>query len=102
MLLSAGLVPWILMPVEHRVRERRFVAVTTAGEASLEYDLRDGTMDLQSTFVPPEARGRGIAAELVAAAVVHARSNGLKIIPTCWYVGRWLAAHPGDRDLVRG
>jgi predicted GNAT family acetyltransferase len=101
-LLSAGLVPWIHMPVEHRVSERRFVAVTTAGEASLEYDLREGTMDLQSTFVPPEARGRGIAAELVAAAVGHARSNGLKIIPTCWYVGRWLGAHPGDRDLVRG
>jgi len=90
------------MNIEHRVRERRFVAATAAGEASLEYDLGDGTMDLQSTYVPSEVRGRGIAATLVAAAVGHARSKGLKIIPTCWYVGRWLAAHPEDRDLVAG
>ncbi len=57
-------------------------------------------MDLQSTCVPPEVRGRGIAAELVAAAVRHARSSGFKIIPTCSYVARWLTAHPGEQDLL--
>ena len=85
------------MEIEHRVKEQRFVASTPNGEASLDYAVRDGDMDLQSTYVPPAARGRGIAAALVAAAVGHARSNGWRIIPTCWYVGRWLADHPEER-----
>lgn len=57
-------------------------------------------VDLYSTFVPPEGRGKGIAARLVGVALDDLRAKGKKIIPSCSYLGTYLARHPEDRDLV--
>jgi predicted GNAT family acetyltransferase len=57
-------------------------------------------LDLYSTYVPPADRGRGVAGRLVQAAVAHARAEGLRIIPSCWYVAQWLRQHPEHADLV--
>ena len=87
--------------VEHRAAERRFVVELPEGEAELSYELSPGVIDLESTFVPGSARGKGVAGELVLAAMNHAREHGLKVIPTCWYVGSWLDRHPEFRRLLR-
>ncbi len=89
------------MKVEHVEGENRFVARTEAGEAELAYQQSgDGVLDLLHTFVPPEARGQGVAESLVEAALAHARANQMKIIPSCPFVLRWMEGHPDQADLV--
>lgn len=58
------------------------------GAAVLEYKPvgHEAVIDIHHTNVPPEARGQGAAEKLCDAAYAHARSSGLKILPTCSYV----------------
>lgn len=87
------------MDIEHDPAGHRFVARCEAGLAVLEYDLLpDGILDVYHTYVPPGGRGRGVAAQLVQAAVDHARVAGYRIRPSCSYVAAWLRDHPGQGD----
>ena len=52
------------------------------------------------TFVPPEARGRGIAQLLVEALVSDAREHGFTIEPQCSYVAALFRRHPEWSDLL--
>ncbi len=86
--------------VEHRPDVQRFVLVTPEGEARLTYHLSGNVMDLASTFVPPAARGRGAAAQVVEAALKHARAHNQQVVPTCWYAEEFITNHPEYRDLL--
>ncbi|HEY0590849.1 MAG TPA: GNAT family N-acetyltransferase, partial [Thermoanaerobaculia bacterium] len=44
--------------------------------------------------------GQGIASELVRSALDYARSNGVRVVPTCSYVRSWLSRHEGYEDVV--
>ncbi len=79
------------MDIDHDPTRKRFSAKLGGQEARLYYDLHDaGTLDILSTFVPPELRGRGVAARLVEAAAAYARREGLGIETTCWYAAKVL------------
>jgi predicted GNAT family acetyltransferase len=89
------------MHIVHDNAGQRFVAALPGGEAVLAYaSAGPGTVEFYSTFVPPAERGRGVAAELVRVGVDHVRREGLRVIPSCWYVRHWLDAHPEAQDLV--
>jgi uncharacterized protein len=89
------------MSVEHDRESHRFVASVASGTAVLSYAAAGpGVLDLYSTFVPAADRGKGIADRLVEAAVGYARSEGLRIIPSCWYVAHWIQRHPEHADLL--
>ena len=71
------------------------------GDAHLEYRVVDeSTLDFHSTFVDPALRGRGLAAEVVRAALDDARARGKRVIPSCSYVRTFVRRHPEYRDLV--
>jgi len=87
--------------VVHDARDLRFWIELAAGAAELAYvPLSDSVLDLYSTWVPPEARGRRVADRLVRAALAHAREKGLRVVASCWYVRRWMDAHPEHADLL--
>ncbi len=89
------------MTVEHDVEARRFTAEGAAGTAVLAYaPAGPGLLELYSTYVPSGDRGRGIAGQLVEAALGYARSEGLRVIPSCWYVAGWIGRHPEHADLL--
>jgi predicted GNAT family acetyltransferase len=89
------------MSVEHDTRAHRFIISVRSGTAVLAYSpAGPGVLDLYSTFVPAGDREKGVAARLVEAALDHARSEGLRIIPSCWYVARWIEQHPEHADLI--
>lgn len=46
--------------------------------------------------MPDELGGRGIAGELVQAAVDRAASEGLTLVPRCSYARTWLEEHPDE------
>jgi len=89
------------MPVHHDPDARRFTLTVPSGTAELAYEhAGPGVLELYSTYVPPADRGKGIASRLVEAAVGHARTEGYRIIPTCWYVAQWMRQHPEHSDLI--
>jgi len=89
------------MSVVHEPGAGRFILSVSSGTAVLLYaSAGDGVLDLYSTFVPTGDRGKGVADRLVQAAVAHARAQGLRIIPSCWYVAVWLQRHPEHADLI--
>jgi uncharacterized protein len=51
------------------------------------------------TFVPPEARGRGIAQALVEALVADARQHGFTVDPQCSYVAALFRRNPDWADV---
>jgi predicted GNAT family acetyltransferase len=64
------------------------------------YQLGDGIIDLLHTETDDRFRGHGIAGHLVQSTLDSARERHLAVVPTCPYVRRWIAEHPGYTDLV--
>lgn len=89
------------MTTEHDREARRFTITSPSGTAVLAYaPAGPGVLELYSTYVPPGDRGNGVAARLVEAALAYARLEGLRIIPSCWYVAGWIERHPEHADLL--
>jgi predicted GNAT family acetyltransferase len=65
-----------------------------------EYEVKGDRMIFTHTLVPPELRGRGIAEQLVRAALVEARSAGRKVDPACSYVAKFIERCREYQDLV--
>ena len=87
------------MEVQHK--EGEFFIVVDGKKALLDYTVSGKNMDIFHTFTDPELRGQGLAEKLCIAAFEHAKSNGLKIIPTCPYVkDTFLRKHPEWNDIA--
>jgi uncharacterized protein len=78
----------------------RFELDAGSATAVLDYKLANGTITLTHTETPPQARGRGLASQLVHGVLENARARRLKVVPVCWFVRAYLAKHPEFRDLV--
>lgn len=78
----------------------RFVITVDGLEVYELYAEDKGTIDLYSTYTPPKLRGRGLAAEVVKAALEYAKEKKLKVIPTCWYVRKYVDEHPEYKKLI--
>jgi predicted GNAT family acetyltransferase len=78
----------------------RFEIRTEQGTAVLSYAHRGKDLELIHTEVPKALEGQGYGATLAAAALDHARREGIKVIPTCPFVKAYLARHPEDAVLV--
>ena len=89
------------MTVQHDLEARQFQLPTAEGEARLSYRVVDGdTLEFFSTYVEPGRRGRGLAAEVVRAALDPALREGKRVIPACSYVRAYLSRHPEYADLA--
>lgn len=87
--------------VEHDTERGRFTLSTAHGDAQLSYFMRgQSIMEITHTWTPPRARNAGVSGQLVLAALDYARSEGLSVIPSCWFVARWISQHPEYEDLV--
>lgn len=82
----------MLAPIVHNSEESRFEIHSEGGgePAVLEYCIVGQRIDIHRTYVPEGLRGQGIAANLVEAALVYAKHQGLEVIPSCSYVAKYL------------
>ena len=64
--------------------------------AEMAVSIANGLLTVYHTEVLPKAEGKGLAKQLLAAMVDHARKNGLKVIPLCPYVHAQFKRHPDD------
>jgi predicted GNAT family acetyltransferase len=68
--------------------------------AFVTYRLDGDVITLQHTETPPQARGQGIASQLIEGTLNMVRARGLKVIPRCDFVRAYIAKHPEYRDLM--
>jgi predicted GNAT family acetyltransferase len=71
----------------------RFVLDVNGQEVYALYAEDKGTLDLYSTYTPPQLRGQGLAEKVVLAAFEYAKEKNLKVIPSCWFVRKFLEKH---------
>ncbi len=88
------------MDVRHNSAASRFEASVEGQLCVCQYRLFGKTMMLTHTGVPQALRGRGIAAQLVQAALEHARARQLKVRPDCSYAEVYMQRHPETLDLL--
>jgi uncharacterized protein len=89
------------MKVEHDEAGSRFVVHVDDAEAELAYTIVGPKLiDLQHTYVPASARGKGVAEALAEAAFEYARERGYRVVPTCPFVRMWLRRHKEQAALV--
>jgi predicted GNAT family acetyltransferase len=86
--------------VVHNAGASRFELRSQGQLCIAKYEVIDGVMWLTHTETPPALRGRGLAAQVVRAALDHARAHGLKVRPACSYVRTYLRRHPEAQDLL--
>ena len=68
--------------------------------AVLAYELqREGVVAFTHTFVPPELRGKNVAAILTKFALDDVRSQGKKVVAQCSYVATYLERNKEYADL---
>ncbi|MBT2230829.1 GNAT family N-acetyltransferase [Nonomuraea sp. NEAU-A123] len=91
------------MPVEivdntEQSRFEIFVDGTVAGFA--DYRLLPTKIVFTHTEVLPEYEGQGLAGKLVGHALDASRDTGLRVVPLCPYVAKYIERHPPYKDLV--
>jgi predicted GNAT family acetyltransferase len=95
--------------VRRRDEEDRFAAVlgrwgvetiSYREIGSIHYDHRDEAIVIDWTYLEPEFRGRGIAADFIADVLDDLRAAGARISVTCEVVSAFIAANPQYADLA--
>jgi predicted GNAT family acetyltransferase len=87
------------IPVRLNTAASRFEIDSEAGKAVLRFELTGDTIDLQHTSVPHALEGGGYGSALARAALDHARTNHLRVIPTCAFIKSFMKRHPEYDDL---
>ena len=86
--------------IQHDPEAGKFFTTVDGREGYLRYAHRSTeTVDFQSTYVPSELRGKGLAGEIVERALEWAESEGKRVIPSCWYVNEYIKRHPRFESL---
>lgn len=86
--------------IEHNPAAGRFEARLDEALAVCDYRLDGSVATLHHTEVPAALQGRGIAADLVAAALAWVRAEGYTVRPSCSYVSSYMQRHPETADLL--
>ena len=84
--------------IDHDPTAQRFTSDIEGNRAQLDYTVAGGVMTITHTRVPQAVRGRGIAAELMKAALTTARAAGWSVNPACTYAAAYMARHPAEAD----
>ncbi len=79
----------------------RFETTVEGHTAVLDYILQGKQFIIPHTEVPEEIGGRGIGSLLARAALDHARTQGLVVVPACPFIADYLRKHPEYQDLLK-
>lgn len=90
----------IKLDVKHDPEARRFEALADGQLCRADYRMAGDVMHIVHTEVPYKLEGRGLAGQVVQAALDYARANGLKVVPVCGYVRAYMRRHKATHDLL--
>ncbi len=78
----------------------RFETEIDGHKAIVEYTVKPGILSLNHTEVPKALSGQGIASEMVEKVLLEIELRGLKIIPVCPFVRKYIEDHPEWKSIV--
>ncbi len=84
--------------ISHDQNAKRFTTEVDGLGAELDYTLAGSVMSITHTRVPKAIGGRGIAAELMRAALRAAETAGWSVNPVCSYAVAYMRRHGQDPD----
>lgn len=85
----------------HNAAQNRYEFRLDGGIAYVEYEpAGNGIYRLTHTIVPPEFEGQGIGRELVESTLEALREQGVRIIPQCTFIVRYIQRHPEWESLL--
>lgn len=90
----------MIKDVKNDLTSNRFFLEIEGDEVYLMYDESKNVIDLYSTYTPPQLRGKGLAGKVVKAALEYAKGKNLKVIPSCWYVKKFIEDNPEYQSLI--
>lgn len=69
--------------------------------SALDYRDDGRTVAMTRAYTVPTYRGHGYAGVVVDKAIAELEAQGdREVIPVCWYVADWFAAHPDRAGIV--
>ena len=86
--------------VDNPAEDRYEVRVDGKLAGAAYYHLRPGRIVFLHTEVDPSYEGHGVGSRLAMEALDEARSKGLRVVPRCPFVARYIREHPDYQDLV--
>lgn len=86
--------------VRDNAAAHRFEAEVDGKLATAAYRREGDVIVFTHTEVPPELEGHGLGSQLVHAVLAAAREQGLKVVPMCPFVARYMRDHPDTQDLL--
>lgn len=86
--------------VIHDEKVNRFEVFESGHIAYLQYEEKDGVLDILHTIVPSQLEGMGIATDLTKAAVEYVKEKQMKIRPTCSFAKAYFMRHSQYKDLL--
>ncbi|BCR04878.1 N-acetyltransferase [Desulfuromonas versatilis] len=87
--------------VRNDLSGKRFEMEVAGSLAFLDYELEESAIALVHTEVPPELEGMGLGSKLVKAALDYAEAEGLKVIPQCPFVAKYIERHKEYGYLIQ-
>lgn len=63
-------------------------------------NVKDGIVNVTTTYVNEEMQGQGIAGKLMTELVVNLQKTNRRAIPTCTYTRNWFLKHPEYDELI--
>ena len=82
--------------IVHNPSKKCFLLKVDGAEAILQYRLFEKensniiVIDFNSTFVPLEFRGKGLAEKLVRSGIKWAKEQGYELQASCWYAAKFI------------
>ncbi|MFG2331531.1 GNAT family N-acetyltransferase [Streptomyces sp. NPDC048604] len=89
-------------PLVRNVDAEHCYEIVVGGERAglTAYRDRDGQRVFFHTEIDDAHAGQGLAGILVQEALTHVRASGLRIVPVCPYVAKFLKEHDGFADIT--
>ncbi len=78
----------------------RFELDFEGGQGFVSYRRAGNVVTLLHAEVPPALEGRGHGSVLVRATLERLRAEGVRVVPLCSFVSRYIERHPEYRALL--
>ncbi|MGB3343341.1 MAG: GNAT family N-acetyltransferase [Aequorivita sp.] len=88
------------MNVVDNKEKRRFEAFIDGYPAIVEYSVEPGVIVLEHAEVDPALKGRGVASDLVENVLLQIELLGLKVVPECPFIKKYIEKHPEWESIL--
>jgi hypothetical protein len=92
--------PLHVRDARERSRYEAYLGDDPALAALLDYRLTSSGLVLTHTEVQDGFEGRGVGSRFARAVFDDVRARGVKVVPKCPFILRWLERHPEQQDVL--